>query len=175
MGRLNLVIAVALLLLGVVLLLINLGMNPVALSKLWPVFPVVVGVLFLSFSFGSGGQRAFLMPAVILVLTGLVFFFCTFTTWENMVYLWPIFVLAPGIGFLVTYAAGERNRPHLVWGGVLSGLALLLFIFYKQLEILWPSVLIVMGLVFLFLHLSRKSERSVPESPQTGGGGRPAT
>lgn len=163
MKKLNLIIGICLLLFGAVLLVVNLGVNPVGLKILWPGFPILIGVLFLSFYFADKGKTGFIMPGVILVFIGAASFVCTLTTWDNMFYLWPIFVLSPGLGFFWTYLAGSREKFQLIWGSVLTVIAVIFFFVRSGLEILWPIIVIVIGLIFIFLHVAGKDETEAEE------------
>ena len=103
MRKFNLFIGICLLIFGLVLLIVHLGISPISLVVLWPSFPILIGILFLSFYFTDRKKIGFIMPGVILVLIGAISFFCTLTHWENMKYLWPMFILSPGLGFFEKY------------------------------------------------------------------------
>ncbi|HDL18941.1 MAG TPA: hypothetical protein ENH29_07790 [Bacteroidetes bacterium] len=160
MKHLNLVIGICLLIFGAVLLVINLGVNPISLKILWPGFPILIGVLFLSFYFTEKGKTGFIMPGVILVFVGAASFVCTLTSWDNMRYLWPVFILSPGLGFLWAYLAGSREQFQLIWGIVLTLISVIFFFVRSGLEILWPVIVILIGLIFIFLHVARRGETS---------------
>ncbi len=156
MKKINLVIGICLIVLAVILLAINWGSNPLSLAVIWPIFPFLIGILFFSFYFVGERQAGFLMPGVILFLTGIVFFVCTLTTWDNMRFLWPVFILAPGIGFFLNYFAGLKEKFHLIWGTVLTFVALIFLLIRSRLEVLWPILLLIIGLVFIFIYMSQK-------------------
>ena len=163
MRRMNLIIGVVLIVLAVILLVINWSASPISLSVIWPVFPILIGILFLSFYFTNKKQTGFLMPAVILLLTGLTFLVCTVSSWDNMRYLWPVFILAPGIGFFCNYAAGQKEQFQLIWGSVLTVVALIFLFVRSRLEILWPLLLLIIGLIFIFVYAGRKGTPGTPE------------
>ena len=162
MQKMNLIIGIVLIVLAAVLLAVNWSANPVSLSVIWPVFPILIGILFLSFYFANKSQVGFLMPAIILLLTGLAFLVCTLTTWDNMRYLWPVFILAPGIGFFLNYAAGQKEGFQLTWGAVLTVVALVFLFVRSSLEVLWPVLLLLIGLIFVFLHLGKAGKKEIP-------------
>ena len=166
MQKLNLVIGICLLIFGIILLVVNLGINPISLVILWPVFPILIGIMFLTFYFTDRKKIGFIMPGVILVLVGATSFICTLTTWNNMRYLWPVFVLSPGLGFFGTYLAGIRERFQLIWGIALTFFSLIFFFIRSGLEILWPIVLILTGLIFIFLFVGRREQSSSPQEDE---------
>ena len=166
MRKLNLIIGICLLIFGVVLLIVHLGISPISLVVLWPTFPILIGILFLSFYFTDQKKVGFIMPGVILVLIGATSFICTLTTWDNMKYLWPMFILSPGLGFFWTYFAGTREKFQIIWGSVLSIVALVFFFIRAGLEILWPIVLMVIGLIFIFLYVGRRETDVETEQEQ---------
>jgi len=157
MRGLHLVIGICLCLLGVVLLIVSLGVNLLNIV-FWPVLPILIGVLLISFYFADKTRIGFIMPGIILLLTGLTFLI-SITIQLEMKNLWPIFVLAPGLGFLFTYLAGERQQFQLFWGIILTLLALLLFFVRSSLGIFLPLLFIVAGLVFIVLYFRSKSKK----------------
>ncbi len=168
MQKMNLIVGIVLIVLAVILLVINWGASPISLSVIWPIFPILIGILFISFYFANKSQVGFLMPGVILLLTGLAFLVCTISTWNNMRYLWPVFILAPGLGFFSNYAAGQKERFHLIWGTVLTVVALIFLFVRSKLEVLWPLLLLLIGLIFVFIYIGKTPTTS--PAAQEGGG-----
>jgi len=136
---------------------VSLGVNLLNIV-FWPVLPILIGVLLISFYFADKTRIGFIMPGIILLLTGLTFLI-SITIQLEMKNLWPIFVLAPGLGFLFTYLAGERQQFQLFWGIILTLLALLLFFVRSSLGIFLPLLFIVAGLVFIVLYFRSKSKK----------------
>jgi hypothetical protein len=101
------------------------------------------------------------MPGSVLTVTGILFFICTFTGWGQMEELWPLFIMAPGIGFVMMYAFGKHERGLLIPAGILIGLGLIFLADSFHNEFLWPIVLILVGLLFLL----RWKKEDVPATP----------
>ena len=67
---------IALVVLGVVLLLSNLGFGVrFNMSSVWPLIVAVVGVMFLRDALKSGGDRSHVFVGVIILGIGALFFF----------------------------------------------------------------------------------------------------
>ena len=81
-------------------------------GTLWPVYPLIVGVSFLTAYLASGfAQIGYLIPGVILSLVGLVFLGIT---WAGVSYdyigkIWPIFLILAGV--LILFLPRTR-RAH---------------------------------------------------------------
>jgi hypothetical protein len=70
---------------------------------LWPVFVLGPGVaLYIGF-LRDRSSYGLLMPATVLTVVGLMFFYCIFEGWFMMRTIWPFFIIAPGLGFLLMY------------------------------------------------------------------------
>ena len=71
-----------------------------AMQVLWPAFPTIVGVAFLS-SWLAGGSAGLLAPAAVTLLFGGVGFIAALSGFNiNFGKLWPIFMILGGIGML---------------------------------------------------------------------------
>lgn len=85
--------AVITLLLGLFLLYQNLS-NWSDADKLWPVYPLIVGISFYVFYLAGGRkEKGILIPANILALVGVGFLFLNFLTFN----LWPLFLIIAGL------------------------------------------------------------------------------
>ncbi|MCK6562206.1 hypothetical protein HUU39_21275 [candidate division KSB1 bacterium] len=120
----------------------------------WPLWLIAGGVLFLLPYLSNRRYYGFLMPAAILITQGLLFLYCTWgNRWDHMGSLWPIFILGPGLGFLLMYFLGEHERGLLIPGIILTGMAaifLIIFGPFSELRDYWPVVLILVGLYLIF-------------------------
>jgi hypothetical protein len=155
-------LALVLILLGVYLLLIQLGIGVPGWRGIWPVLPLAGGLALLGGAvFGERRDpgRVFLGTAAALV--GLVFLFVTLGPLEygDLSTWWPVFVLIGSVAFLALWVA-TRFRDSgalfmalvaLVVGG--AGLAVTLQLLGPQtrelLPRLWPVLLILLGLMTL--------------------------
>ena len=84
-----------------------------------------------------------------------------------MKYLWPMFILSPGLVFFWTYFAGTREKFQIIWGSILSIVSLIFFFIRAGLELLWPIVLIVIVLIFIFLYIGRRETEDEVEQQKT--------
>jgi len=161
--------ALFLILLGVYLLLNQLGIGLPGWDAVWPVFPFVGGLIILGdyiLSRRRDPDRVFLGTAATLV--GLAFFFITLGPLEyrDLETWWPVFALIGGVAFLAQWAAaGFRDWGALflafagfVVGG--AGLAITLQLLGPEtrelLPKLWPVLLILAGLMALLRGLLGK-------------------
>jgi hypothetical protein len=162
MRRGTVFLALALILLGVYLLLSQLGIGVPDWRGIWPVLPLAGGLALLGGAiFGERRDpgRVFLGTAAALV--GLVFLFVTLGPLEygDLSTWWPVFVLIGSVAFLALWVA-TRFRDWgaffmalvaLVVGG--AGLAVTLQLLGPQtrelLPRLWPVLLILLGLMTL--------------------------
>jgi len=146
-----------LILIGVVFLLGNI--SRLGMERLWPVFPLAVGVAFCLGYFHNREKYGFLMPGAIFVVVSLLFFFCNFFGWWHMETLWPIFILAPGIGFFAMYSGGIRDQGLLISGGIFSGMAIIFLFISSGLRDYWPVFLIVIGFLLMVLSAHRGTKK----------------
>ena len=109
----------------------------------WVMF--FLGAYFYYVGFNSKKRAGVVFPGTILVIYGLLFLACSWHTWNLLETYWPVFLLGPGLAFIVTYFAGRRETGLLVPGFILTGLA---FIFYFREQYyleFWPLVIILVG------------------------------
>jgi hypothetical protein len=92
------------LLVGVFFLLFNTGFLPNEMRRLWPVFPLIVGVAFFSAYFASEGQQRFyLIPGSVLTLVALIFGAILWSghSYGSIGQVWPIFLILAGVLLLL--------------------------------------------------------------------------
>ena len=118
--------------------------------ELWPTFVLALGVVFYVLFLADRVRYGLLMPATILTVTGLMFFYCVFEGWYMMRAIWPLFIVAPGLGFLLMYFFGKKEQGLLIPGGILIAVGLFFLGGTTEYEYLWPIVLIAVGIALLF-------------------------
>lgn len=131
------------------------------LDRLWPIFPVAGGTMFL-LQYLAGGLRdpGLVFPGVSAL--GVGFFFFLFTLgpfdFEQMERLWPVFPLIGGIAFFWTWIASFGRRIGLLVPAVLSGCVGVIGLLFTvtpvgpALALLgWPLLLIGIGFGFVLL------------------------
>jgi hypothetical protein len=162
MRRGTVFLALVLILLGVYLLLSQLGIGVPGWDGIWPVLPLAGGLTLLGgYIFGERRDPGHVFLGTAATLVGLVFFFVTLGPLEygDLSTWWPVFVLIGSVAFLALWIA-NRFRDWgalfmalvaLVVGG--AGLAVTLQLLGPQtselLPRLWPILLILLGLMTL--------------------------
>lgn len=139
---------------GVILLL-----NTYANWVLWPLFIALPGVITLTVYLRDPKTNAgAIIPTTILfIIAGL---FMAFTTgvlkWGDLTWLWPVFVMAPGLGLLF-YSILSGERDALIPAGVLLTVALV-FLTTASFNVwqYWPVIIIVIGLIVIITGRRRK-------------------
>lgn len=144
----NLIWGLFLILIGSVLLISNL--SQVSMEILWPVFPLTVGLVFWIGYFRDRKNHGLLMPGSILVVVSILFFYCNLLGWEQMEILWPVFIMAPAVGFIAMYFGGEKDQGLLIPAGILFGAGIIFLIISSGFGDYWPVFLIIVGLLLIF-------------------------
>jgi hypothetical protein len=140
---------------GAVLLVANLSTFDV--GDYWPVFIVLGGLAFGVGYLLDRRNYGLLMPASILLVIGLLFLYCSLFEWDAMENLWPVFILAPAVGFIAMYFGGEREKGLLIPAGILSVIGLLFLFMSSGLGDFWPLFLIAAGVLLIAMDMvSRK-------------------
>jgi len=145
-GR-NAKVGITLIVLGVFFLLHNL--NIIRIHEWWPIILMLGGLGFFLVWFSDRTQTGLLLPAAILFVLGCQFLFLNAD--------WPIYVLAPALGFWLMYLLGQKDTGLLIPAFILTVIALVGWFEGSVMEVLWPVLFIVLGVVLLFLGRSRKS------------------
>ena len=131
------------------------------LDRLWPVFPMAGGMLFL-LQYLAGGLKepGLVFPGVAAL--GVGFFFFLFTLgpfeYEQMERLWPVFPLIGGIAFFWTWIASFGRKIGLLVPAVLSGCVGVVGLLFTVTPVGpavallgWPLLLIGIGFLFVLL------------------------
>jgi hypothetical protein len=154
---------ILLIILGIILLVGNLGYF--SLLDYWPLLVIVAGLLFGIQWIGDRENYGLLMPASILIILGLLFLYCQLEGWYQMKDLWPVFIMAPGAGFILMYLLGEQEAGLLVPGGILLAVGVLFLSANDWAWRWWPAVLIVVGLLILLRPPKRTDFTTLAEDP----------
>ncbi len=146
MGR-NAKVGITLIVLGALFLLHNL--NIIRINDWWPIILVLGGLGFFLVWYSDRTQTGLLLPAAILFVLGCQFLFLNAD--------WPIYVLAPALGFWLMYFLGQKDTGLLIPAFILTVIALVGWFEGSVMEVLWPVLFIILGVVLLFLGRSRNS------------------
>ena len=158
-----LVAGVLLIVLGLFFLAVNF--LDVEFAAVWPVTLLVPALAFFLLAARDRRQRGLLMPATVLLVLAVLFFACQAFGWEILARLWPLFMIAPGLGFFLLYLAGGREQALLVPAFVLTGLGGVFLLVNYGWGSLWPAVLILAGVLLLLRRRPAPPEEGTPPVP----------
>jgi hypothetical protein len=150
----SLIPGLALIIVGILILLANLG--TFNLLKFWPLLVIAVGLVFLVQGFRDRENYGLFMPAMVLIISGCLFGWCELDGWWNMSDLWPLFIGAPGLGFILMYLFGERDGGLLIPGSILLMLCIIFLGLNPRISRWWPAILVFVGLILLIWPPERK-------------------
>lgn len=143
--------------------------NIFSMSRLWPLFLLVPGLAFEFGFFMEHKHAGLLVPGGILITLGFVFLFNTYTNWHFAGQTWPFYVLAPAVGLFQLFLFGNHNPGLLIPVAVLTTVAVFGFLgttfSHINRSLIWPVVLILVGLMFLFNKPSSGGNSDNPNSP----------
>jgi len=170
LGRKNsLVPGVILILIGIALLLRQLGVFYIDWRQIFPILLLVLGGLFF-ISIKTRDDKGAAFPATFFFVLGLFFLIRNYDIFSFDYYFygfedfWPIFLIAVGLGFIVMYFFKPHDWGVLIPGGVLLffGIVLLLrntgVLYWRNFADYWPLILIAVGVSVVFNSLRRKTE-----------------
>ena len=159
MNKKNIILGLALILVGIVSLLnITLDIDLISFALLWPIVLFLIGFnLELKF-FRDRSNGGNLIPGGILMVLGLIFFFQHITQREFSNYLSPFYLLALAVGFLQYYFLYKKDRGVLLIGSffLIIFIVSLLSLLFKDLmpwlsmKIVFPLLLIIFGFLLIF-------------------------
>jgi hypothetical protein len=135
---------------------------------LWPVVPLVAGLILLYVVFQKDGPEAYVFLGTLFLLVGiLVLLLNTVMSEVTLERIWPLFMTITGLS-LLAYARKKRGYARLsltipsIAIVVLSGIFLPFSLDLIQRNFIafvgtwWPTLLIVLGLVLLITDLTRR-------------------
>lgn len=150
--------------LGVFALLGNIGLGDIFGGSI----VAIIGVAFLALYY-IGKQSWAIYPGAFTTPVGIVILLAT--RGVDMSVWWPLFVAAPGVGFLMLRFVGDFNRWALYPGLSLVLIAAVMFAFssgalsWLYIDVvgkLWPVVLILLGLVLIVRSFGPRYHKSGP-------------
>ncbi len=124
----------------------------------WSLYIILTGLLLVVVYFLKKDLVIFLLPGIMLLIYGFVFLYCAWTDWQNMVRLWPILFIAPGIGFLLLYFLKNQEPIYGVPGTLLIVFGVLFFVRKMAYIKFWPILLLILGIVYLVRYYQNKEQ-----------------
>jgi hypothetical protein len=145
----DMIIGIGLIILGILFLFENFGYIAFDFKDVWPVFVILAGAGFWLGYVQDKKNYGLLMPGTILIIYGIMFFYCSVEGWYYMTYLWPLFIIAPGIGFFMMFLLGQKEKGLLVPASILTGIGILFMLGKSGFIRYWPVLLIILGIVMI--------------------------
>jgi hypothetical protein len=172
MPRSNRIVGITLVVIGVLILLGQMGVD--FFGWLWPVLLCCIGGVLLWSWYTRGDDSGKVFSGVLLILLALFFLFMR-REHVDMVHHWPFFVLAPGISLLVMSQIDRSRRDASVPGWITIAAAGALYFFTSGmfmglmgfifgligmvLRLLVPLALVALG-GWMLLNFRRKEQRA---------------
>jgi hypothetical protein len=139
------------LLIGLGLILLLPKVTDLRLHDIWALIVLLTGIAFFAGFFADRSRSGFLIPAGVLTTIGVLFLYCSLDGWWHMRSLWPVFIAAPGVGFLLQYLFDKRDRGVLHTAMILLGTAAVFLAFLSEGGLILPLLLIGLGAFFLLI------------------------
>lgn len=115
--------------------------------KLWPLLITTLSIGFLEiFVKRKKRDQSFLSIGTYLFCFSILSFYCNFTTWNNLGFLWPLFIMFIGITFLNIYIFFNLKKINLFLGILFILISILFFILFSNNSEYWWLVLILGGI-----------------------------
>ncbi len=147
-----------LILIGLLALLQPFGLAWLRMEVIWPVIPILAGVLALVIGLTQTPRT----PDTIwfgcaAILCGGLFLYITLGagSWSDMNWLWPAFPLIGGVSWLAAWLVDKRQVSNLTAALVAGAVGVVGFLFTyhvidatrgQQIASLWPLILVVLGI-----------------------------
>ena len=156
-----------LILLGIALLLWNLGLVP-EFESLWPVLLILLGIWFLYEGYLRHRRDAYVFIGMFILLLGLFLLAAAaFLTPVAISSIWPVFMTITGLS-LFAYGVRRRGGSRMsftVPGVAMAGISVIFLLFSLEIidrsftrlvAVYWPILLILAGVALLSVHLARR-------------------
>lgn len=136
-------LGILLIILGTILIIGNMYSWKI---QFWPLALLVLGIFL--FTISSRNNYIIYIPAVILTLSSVFFFYNIFTSWENFNKLWPILMLIVSISFFISAFIGKQKD---LWIPAIILFLVSLCLFFISFNVLkfWPVIFVAIGLWIL--------------------------
>lgn len=126
----------------------------------WPLFFLIPTVLCLGAFVSNRRNAGALVPVGIFVIMGSMFQYCELEGWYHMEWMWPGFLLGPGVGLFMFYLV-NRERALLIPAGILTGLSVIFFLSNSPYSDYWPLLLIIAGGILMLRRKKSEAAKNV--------------
>ena len=142
---------------GFLLTLENLDLVD-GLSVHWPLFVLIAGTGFVLLFYHRRKNDDFLVwLGSFMILLAVFFYYLNFTSWNQLSFLWPVFLGVVGFSFLAIGVI-KKNRLFGYVGIVFVGLFIVFTMVFTVSKHLWPTSFIVFGICLLIIeYFNRKT------------------
>lgn len=151
------ILGIGLILIGLLSILVSFNVIDIEFWEVWPFILLVLGLMFeIGFFTGSKKDPGLLVPGGILITISMIFIINIVFGWYMMSYIWPMFILAPGLGLLQLYLFSPKSNR----AGILIPTTILLllgtyfllgnFYYFVNFSLFISIVIIIVGLMLIF-------------------------
>ncbi|MFW6137843.1 MAG: hypothetical protein ACOC7U_01590, partial [Spirochaetota bacterium] len=167
---------------SIAVLYFNLSLYTASFNKLWPALVFLAGMGLYVYYFSLKNKRLFvLLLAIFMVISAVPLFVLTFTSYNNINYLWPGFLFALGMGLLSVHFYGKKRKITFFLSSLIISVSLLAWIIYSvksRFGLIIGVILLLIGAGFLTRGLIREpefreeleEESPAPENQEKGPG-----
>lgn len=140
----KILMGVTLILWGLLLLLVNIKVIPLSMWDQWPTLFIFGGLCMHFAVLDSRSSWGLLIPGMILLVYGALFYVCANVSWRLMETYWPVLIIGIALGLLSGWIGGRRLYGLFLSGGIVlaMGVALLL-----ENMMGWQNIVIPVGLI----------------------------
>jgi hypothetical protein len=160
------IMGVSFILIGGVLLLWTAGYLQ-RLAVLWPIAPVLIGLVLLYVRLARSGPDYYIFLGTSLLLTGLLLLLTGTVAPIALARIWPVFLTVIGVALLFYgFRKSKASRVTLTIPGGAMVLLSALFLpfsldlvtadFAESVAVWWPILLVIVGLALIIMHLRRQ-------------------
>ena len=136
------------------------------IGKLWPLFMFIPVIALIAALIKDPRKNAgTLIPITILTFLGIYFLWLNYSSWDRVVYTWPNFILAPGLGIMASWLI-TRDKGQLISAVVILIVGLLMYgrIIMARIglqidRILMLGILLILGGIIVLVTRKRGSKR----------------
>jgi hypothetical protein len=170
----QLIYGILLLIVSGAVVVLNIRAIDVGFKQLWPFLVLIAGlVLALTALAGRRGNPLLVAAGAFLCFAAVFLFVLATTSWRNIFFLWPGFVLAVGLALAASSAFGGAGRVWRIPAAVLVVIALLSWVLYTVKSRYGTAVGAAVFLAAGYF-LARGAGLEVGTRPQAGGAPLPA-
>jgi hypothetical protein len=116
--------------------------------KLWPLLILSLGAGFIAVFFKREKREPlYIGIGIYLLCFSILSFICNFTTWHNIKFLWPLFILFLSISYFVIYYF-NKHKTFLFLGFLFLSISIIFFMLFLSYK-LWWTIFIFLGISIL--------------------------